>query len=70
MRQLQKSLYKLYQKIHQVLDQEGLAKEKVLFIDFRDDRLFPMIAIKMAELADVFIHLILKIRRENVMFFR
>ena len=45
--------YTLYQQIHQLLDQ-GIAKERILFIDFEDDRLFPMTATKMAELIDEF----------------
>lgn len=45
--------YALYQQIHHLLDQ-GIEKERILFIDFEDDRLFPMTSEKMAELIDEF----------------
>ncbi len=45
--------YTLYQQIHHLLDQ-GIARECILFIDFEDDRLFPMTSAKMAELIDAF----------------
>ncbi|MDF1760957.1 MAG: ATP-binding protein [Coxiellaceae bacterium] len=45
--------YLLYQKIHQLLDQ-GIEKERILFIDFEDDRLLPLTTKKMADLIDEF----------------
>jgi hypothetical protein len=45
--------YSLYQQIHQLLDQ-GIKKERILFIDFEDDRLFPMSMKKMADLIEEF----------------
>jgi len=45
--------YTLYQKINQLLDQ-GVKKERILFIDFEDDRLLPMSAKEMGQLLDEF----------------
>lgn len=45
--------YTLYQKIHQLLDQ-GVEKERILFIDFEDDRLLPLTTQKMGEIIDEF----------------
>lgn len=45
--------YTLYQQIHQLLDQ-GTEKERILFLDFEDDRLLPMTTTKMGELIDAF----------------
>jgi uncharacterized protein len=45
--------YALYQQIHRLLDQ-GIEKERILFIDFEDDRLFPMTMKKMANIIDEF----------------
>ncbi|GJM07479.1 MAG: ATPase [marine bacterium B5-7] len=45
--------YTLYQQIHHLLDQ-GIAKERILFLDFEDDRLLPMTTKKMGELIDAF----------------
>lgn len=45
--------YTLYQKIHQLLDR-GIEKERILFIDFEDDRLLPLTTKKMGEIIDGF----------------
>jgi len=45
--------YTLYQRINQLLDQ-GIKKERILFIDFEDDRLLPMTVKEMGQLLDEF----------------
>lgn len=45
--------YTLYQRINQLLDQ-GIPKERILFVDFEDDRLLPMTTKEMGQLLDEF----------------
>jgi len=45
--------YALYQRIQQLLN-KGIPKERILFLDFEDDRLFPMTIEKMGALIDEF----------------
>lgn len=45
--------YTLFQRIQQLLD-KGIEKERILFIDFEDDRLVPLTMSKMAALIDEF----------------